>query len=139
MAKLSVERIRAEIEKIIAGPHAEAMMAHVARLDLKEPLGIPEMGDSHLARAIRNGVTDPHDRIAAYLGYDAGAIDAIGAHWKLSGDARTRMMFVATHRQETDPTRPSDATNGCSPWIAALTITFGPWDGPRGRTRFCSV
>lgn len=100
LAKLSAERVRGEMEKIITGPHPQAMLGHVERLGLGPHIGLPAGDRDELGRAIGHGVDDPHDRLTAYLRYDRDAVETLALRWKLSTEARERMTFVSRHRAE---------------------------------------
>ena len=104
LAGLSAERVREEMSKIVTGPHPERMLAHVVRLGLAPHIGLPATRDDRLAAAIASGVRDPHDRFAAYLGYDAAALADLGERWKLSTEARQRAAFVAQNLRAEDAT-----------------------------------
>lgn len=101
LGKLSAERIRSEIEKVITGPHALRMMTTIADLGLATHIGLPRTSASRLEHAIAHGVSDPHDRLAAHLGYDPKGLADLATQWKVSGDVRERWAFVSTaHRDE---------------------------------------
>ncbi len=103
LAKLSVERIRAEVEKILTGPTPTTTMARIEDLGLHPHLKLPAGIGSDLDRAIANGVTDPHDRLAAYLGHRAATLETLGAEWKLGNETRGRWAFVAGALRDDGP------------------------------------
>jgi tRNA nucleotidyltransferase/poly(A) polymerase len=103
LAKLSAERIRSEMEKILTGPHPAATLRRIEDLGLLPHLGLPTPRHSQLDRAIADGVTDGHDRLAAHLGYDPGALATVAARWKLPNESRDRWAFIAAARTESSP------------------------------------
>jgi tRNA nucleotidyltransferase (CCA-adding enzyme) len=94
LGQISVERIWAEMAKIISGPAAAATLEQMRSLTIFEIIGMPMGMIAAVKRAREQGVTDPASLVGVYV-LETSEVEQIAKAWKWSAAERDRALFVS--------------------------------------------
>lgn len=130
---ISRERVWSEFSRILSGPGAVTMTLALRELGLDAHVDLPEGDVPALAALAADGMPpDPALMMSAYLGYDAGKVEALAAAWRWSREDAQRTLYACAARgRGTDPRREVAVNRRRPDWAAAMARADGDPEAAR--------
>lgn len=131
--RLSGERVWSEMQKILTGPRAPALLEDMHRAGVLEAIGVPWRAPAEAEAAHGRGVS-ALGMLASQMGF-AGEAERLADRWRMSNEERQRLRFLVAEKGRVSERRIEDLLVDGTPraWAVDLARLAGAAEA-RART-----